>query len=74
MNKGTYVSRSTYQKVVEENKRLRADIRALVDGDITQVYEVMTRWHKHFQAQKQFTADLREILTLGREQSQKKTQ
>ena len=44
----TAVSRSTYQKVVEENKRLKADIKVLVMSkrgpSSTEYAEVYLRW------------------------------
>jgi len=44
----TAVSRSTYQKVVEENKRLKADIKVLVmskrEPSSTEYAEVYLRW------------------------------
>lgn len=44
----TAVSRSTYQKVVEENKRLKADIKVLVMSKIghlcPEYSEVYLRW------------------------------
>ena len=44
----TAVSRSTYQKVVEENKRLKADIKTLVmskrEPMSTEYAEVYSKW------------------------------
>jgi hypothetical protein len=61
MDKGKYVSRSTYQKVVEENKRLKADLKDLT----TQHYsderwlEAYTRWWRHFKKERDFQDTLR---------------
>ena len=57
---GTYVTRSTYQKVCEENKRLKADIYALVmanfEDEVSEVLgiEVMDRWRDKFEKDKEF--------------------
>jgi hypothetical protein len=77
--KGAYVSRSTYQKVVEENKRLLADIKVLaMDWDkhttVEQrnlYYTTVSRWQQHFQKNEQFNQDLREILSHVSPQSPK---
>jgi hypothetical protein len=44
------INRSTYQKVVEENKRLKNDIKILVnyEGDVMQWNEVMLKWYSFF--------------------------
>lgn len=56
------VSRSIYQKVVEENKRLKADIKALVnyDQDPDKYIETFLKWKKHFKKQHQFNCFMRE--------------
>jgi hypothetical protein len=48
------VSRSTYQKVAEENKRLLADIKILVGIMDERYLEVYGKWIKHFKEKKQF--------------------
>jgi hypothetical protein len=50
MLKGKYVSRSTYQKVAEENKKLKQDILALLDEGHPDHLEVWGRWISHFNA------------------------
>lgn len=67
MDKGKYVSRSTYQKVVEENKKLLADIKVLVEVDGEKYIEVHDRWLNFFQKRRQLGDAIREILTMARE-------
>ena len=56
------VSRSTYQKVCEENKRLKADIKILVEsyGDAPAYIETLLKWRKVFREQKQFNVFMKE--------------
>lgn len=56
------VSRSTYQKVCEENKRLKADIKVLVEshGDAPAYIEILLKWRKVFREQKQFKCWMKE--------------
>jgi hypothetical protein len=56
MDKGKYVSRSTYQKVVEENKRLKADLKDLTTRHYSdgQWLEVYNRWWRHFRKERNF--------------------
>jgi len=49
MKKGTYVLRSTYQKLAEENKRLLNDIRILTEDIVPPTFEKITitrKWRK----------------------------
>lgn len=48
------ISRSEYQKVVEENKRLKHDIYKLVIDDDEETLEVYERWEKHFRDEMAF--------------------
>ena len=55
MKRGTYVSRSTYQKVCEENKRLLADIKILTaEGVNPDAILLKMKWQKKFLGDKQF--------------------
>jgi hypothetical protein len=55
------VSRSTYQKLAEENKRLKADIKALVmRDDEAKTKLVFINWHGYFKRQKFFDQLLKE--------------
>jgi hypothetical protein len=60
---GKYVSRSTYQKVVEENKRLKQDIKDLTTRHYKDArwLEVYTRWWRHFKKEHDFMDTLRAI-------------
>jgi len=56
------VSRSTYQKLKEENKRLLKDIKLLVD----KTYPVeriiaMDKWQKHFKEEKEFNSLMKDV-------------
>lgn len=56
------VSRSTYQKCAEENKRLKKDIEALVMIDSKEeTKKVFVRWREHFKSQRQFNALMRTV-------------
>jgi len=49
------VSRSVYQKVCEENKRLKADIEVLVDRNHDEkFFKVLLRWRRKFYEDKEF--------------------
>jgi hypothetical protein len=63
MEKGKHVSRSTYQKLAEENKRLIADIRILVDENPS-IEKVQTtlKWHNKFKEGKEFGDWLKSII------------
>lgn len=56
------VSRSVYQKVCEENKRLKADIKILVEsyGDAPAYIETLLKWRKVFRKQKEFNVFMKE--------------
>ena len=56
------VSRSVYQKVCEENKRLKADIKILVEshGDEPAYIETLLKWRKVFSKQKEFNVFMKE--------------
>ena len=56
------VSRSVYQKVCEENKRLKSDIKILVEsyGDAPAYIETILKWRKQFRKEKQFNCFMKE--------------
>lgn len=59
------VSRSAYQKLAEENKRLLNDIKILVEHGLfsesrQQVYK---KWETKFKQDREFNNTLRELLT-----------
>ena len=57
----TTVSRSTYQKVVEENKRLKEDIRILILGnDAAQFLSVTRKWRDIFKKEDELNNALKE--------------
>jgi len=55
------VSRSTYQKVVEENKRLLKDIKTMVYGDIPSIIFLKEKYRKKFQSEKDFNQMMKNI-------------
>lgn len=75
MERGTYVSRSTYQKVVEENKQLKRDIRVLILCPESTLYEAFEEWEKvylkwenYFKKNEEFNNMLIEVLTEAQRQ------
>jgi len=54
MEKGKYVSRSAYQKLAEENKKLMADIKILSGPYTGEKLLVMTKWRTKFEKDKMF--------------------
>jgi hypothetical protein len=55
------VNRSTYQKAVEENKRLIADIQLLVQDGIPSVKKILCikKWREKFNEEKEFNLMLK---------------
>jgi hypothetical protein len=65
--KGKYVTRSAFQKVCEENKRLIKDIEVLVDMNPNpEKLKVALKWTEYFQKDKEFNEMLRTILIKAR--------
>ena len=59
---GTYVKRSTYQKVCEENKKLKADIYMLVGMPLKLAgQEVFNKWKEHFKKDREFKRIMKEL-------------
>jgi len=56
------VSRSTYQKAMEENKRLLSDIKTLTEKH-TSAEQVLCigKWRKKFREEKEFNNIIREV-------------
>lgn len=51
----TDIKRSTYQKVVEENKRLMKDLEILVISENADQFDkVFMKWYKHFMNEETF--------------------
>jgi hypothetical protein len=48
MKKGTYVSRSVYQHVKEENKKLLQDLRVISTGNPVKAFLLRLKWRKKF--------------------------
>lgn len=63
VTKGTYVSRSTYQRVVEENKKLLNDIRILVAMGPPSAEKALTRhkWLTKFEEDRELFELLKKI-------------
>lgn len=57
----TTVSRSTYQKVVEENKRLKEDIKVLVIGPVSPEFKTVSqKWSVRFYEEDELNNALKE--------------
>lgn len=57
MKRGTYVTRSTYQKVCEENKKLLIDIRILTEEGVNPIAILLKeKWRKKFAKDKAMNA------------------
>jgi hypothetical protein len=61
----SYVSRSKYQQVVEENKRLVKDLRAICTGTAFEGIMARKHWKEYFERIDRENATIREILTIG---------
>lgn len=61
MEKGKYVSRSAFQKLAEENKRLLADIYILVSDNIPDRIFVRSKWQRKIKENKLLAYELSKI-------------
>lgn len=57
------VSRSTYQKVVEENKRLISDIKLLVEDGLPSAEKIICiiKWREKFREEKHFNDMMKRV-------------
>lgn len=62
MKKGSYVSRSVYQKLAEENKRLLKDLRTICLGEMTESLMTRIHWREKFKKEDKFWDDIKAIL------------
>lgn len=61
-NKMSKVSRSIYQKVVEENKRLMSDIRLLTENSFNPLKLLcIQKWREKFRKEKEFNERMKEF-------------
>ena len=58
----SYISRSVYQKLAEENKSLMRDLKIISTGDPVEAFIVRKHWRERFKKEEKFWNDLREIL------------
>ena len=57
------VSRSVYQKLAEENKRLKRDIKTLVWVQSTEDRDaVFRKWYKRFKEEHEFKVGMKDIV------------
>jgi hypothetical protein len=56
MEKGKYVTRSTYQKVVEENRRLKRDLKILSYAPVTEAFKLRVEYRRKFQHEEEINA------------------
>ena len=62
------ISRSIYQKLKEENKRLIKDIRILVSTDITiEQYRTIKKWRDKFKKEIEFNDLMRALINPNKE-------
>ncbi len=57
------VSRSVYQKLKEENKKLLRDIEILVGHDLMNRNRMFKKWESHFREEKEFNDVIRSVAT-----------
>jgi hypothetical protein len=55
------ISKSVYQKVCEENKRLLNDIRIMCDIENPECVDVTIKWMDKFESDKEFHRDMKII-------------
>ena len=60
--RGKYVSRAKYQAVVEENKKLLADIKVLVGEMDSKRIILSAKYRAKFEKEQQFINDLKSLL------------
>jgi len=58
----SYVSRSVYQKLAEENKRLMKDLKIICTGDPVDAIMLRIHWRNRFRKEEKFKAELKRIL------------
>jgi hypothetical protein len=63
-NRGAYIRRSIYQKVVEENKKLLSDIKILVGDYGPAKLALSDKWEKKFESDQKLNDTIWEILNL----------
>ena len=62
MLKGTYVSRSVYQKLKEENKKLLSDLRTISMEPGIEAVKIRIKWCKHFKHEDDLNNAIRTVL------------
>lgn len=61
---GKTVSRSVYQKLAEENKKLKSELKILCfNGFPKEVVEVKGKWYNHFRKAEDFNSMMEELAT-----------
>lgn len=62
--KASPVSRSVYQKLAEENKKLKADLKIICfDGISANTIPVRLKWHAYFQKEADFNSMMKSFAT-----------
>lgn len=60
----SHVSRSVYQKLKEENKRLLHDLYMLtMEPGTKEGLQIMLKWYKKFRTKQEFNEAIRELIT-----------
>lgn len=60
--KGTYVKRSTYQKVVEENKKLLCHIKILIGDPTPDKLKLTIVWKEKFKKDKDLNDFIKDLI------------
>ena len=62
--KASPVSRSVYQKLAEENKRLKNDLKNICHNVLSaEAIQARMKWKKHFENEALFARQMKEIAT-----------
>lgn len=63
-DKGKTVSRSAYQRLAEENKKLKADLKIICFDDLSaDTIIVRRKWHQYFEKEITFNSMMKEFAT-----------
>jgi len=62
MKPSSPVSRSVYQKLAEENKRLMRDIKVMACGECFEAIQMRLKWRKFFREKEEWDKAFKEAL------------
>jgi hypothetical protein len=55
------ISRSVFQKLAEENKRLKKDLEIICLGSLEESTKIRLKWIKHFKGKEMFTKMFKQL-------------